>query len=218
MANKSFSINVDKRPFDESWKLYTCEKFTFKPGINSLVGCNGSGKSTLINMFLLPALRKKNIGYLEHNDRKDGGNTHMQRLLFQDDFQNLANMAFSSEGERIVCALDPIFGSLRSNFNKHKGERFFIIMDAIDSGMSIDEIIEIRNTFLDVIIPDAKDTFDVDLYIIIAANNYEWCNDSRIHNICIYNSAELTFSNYEDYKEHILASRILKNQLRGIEE
>ena len=89
------------------------------------------------------------------------------------------------------------------------------MLDAIDSGMSVDEISEIRDMFLDTVIPDAKNAFDVDLYIVVAANNYEWCSDDRIHNINITNGSELKFTNYEDYKNYILKSRQTKDKLRG---
>ena len=209
------TITVDTKPFDDTLKLYNRKHFTFQPGINSLVGCNGSGKSTLIDCFLTHYLEHHDIEYYKHNDRHSGGSNYMEKLLFQDDISKVAQMVMSSEGERIVCALDPVFSMLRSRFNKNRGKPFFLIFDAIDSGMSVDEIIEIRDIFLSVIIPDAEQEFDVTLYVVIAANNYEWCNDDRIHNIDITNAKELRFKDYSEYKDFILKSRKFKDKQRG---
>lgn len=212
------TITVDTKPFDDELKLYNRKQFTFQPGINSLVGCNGSGKTTLIDCFLMPYLDKHDISYYKYNDRHSGGSNYMEKLMFNGDMAGVAQMAMSSEGERIVCALDPIFGILRSQFNKNKGKAFFLLLDAIDSGMSVDEIIEIREIFLDFIIPDAKRTFDVDLYVVVAANNFEWCNDDRIHNIDITNAKELKFTDYSEYKDFILNNRKHKNIQRGVKD
>lgn len=218
MNSNSYMIPVATKPFDDELKLYNRKNFTFLPGINSLVGCNGSGKSTLIDCFLTAYLDEHNIEYYKHNDRRTGGHNYMDKLLFTGDMQGIAQMYMASEGERIVCALDPVFGMLRSRFSKNRGKPYFLIFDAIDSGMSVDEIIEIRDTFLDLIIPDAEKEFGVTLYMIIAANNYEWCADDRIHNIDITNAKELKFTDYSEYKDFILNNRKHKNIQRGVKD
>ena len=52
--------------------------------------------------------------------------------------------------------------------------------------------------------------------MIIAANNYEWCADDRIHNIDITNAKELKFTDYSEYKDFILNNRKHKNIQRGV--
>lgn len=214
--DNTYSLQIETKPFDNDFKLYLRKNFTFKPGVNSLVGCNGSGKSTLIDCFLKPDLKKHGIRFIDYNDRQSGGQNLMSKMGFLGDFQGLAGMLTSSEGERIVNGLSPIFSSMRQFLYNNRGEKAFIILDAIDSGMSVDEIIEIRDTFLDVVLPDAKSHFDAELYIVIAANNYEWCNDNRINNIDISTGKELNIDSYETYKTIILKSRQTKNKLRGI--
>ena len=210
-----YTVKVDTKPYDDL-ELYSRTTFNLKPGINSLVGCNGSGKTTFIDIFLKDQLIKDKIEYYKYNDRQQGGSILMDRMLnVDDDIYGVARMYMSSEGERIVCGLEQMIMSLRSFFNKNKSKPAFLLLDAIDSGMSVDEISEIRDMFLDTVIPDAKNAFDVDLYIVVAANNYEWCSDDRIHNINITNGSELKFTNYEDYKNYILKSRQTKDKLRG---
>jgi len=208
-------ITVNTKPYDD-FRLYQRKQFTFVPGINSLVGCNGSGKSTLIDMFLIPQLRKQKIEYYKYNDRREGGSMLMDSLLnVYGDMDGLMQMFVSSEGERIVCGLIRVIQALPRFFKENKDKPAFLILDAIDSGMSVDEISEIKELFLDTIIPDAKSRFGVDLYIVIAANNYEWCNDDRIVNIDITTSKTLKFKSYDDYVIHLKESRKKKDKARG---
>lgn len=211
-----YIVPVRTKPFDDDLKLYTRKQFTLMPGLSSLVGCNGSGKTTFIDFFLIPKLRRDQVEYYKYNDRREGGSMLMDRMLNVDnDIYGLARMYVSSEGERIVCGLEHVITAIPSFFKENKGKPAFLILDAIDSGMSVDEIIEIRELFLDIIIPDAKTKFDVDLYVVIAANNYEWCNDDRIHNIDITSGKLLNISSYDQYKEHILKSRGTKDKSRA---
>lgn len=214
-----FKITVSTKPFDNYLRLYQRKEFTFKLGINSLVGCNGSGKTTLIDYFLVPQLRKQKIEYYKYNDRRQGGSYLMDKMLNSDgDMDGLIRMTLSSEGERIVCGLEGVIKALPRFFKENKNKSAFLILDAIDSGMSVDEINEIKELFLDTIIPDAKSRFGVDLFIVVAANNYEWCNDDRIVNINIITGTTLKFKDYADYKKQILKSRAFKNKQRGVEE
>lgn len=204
------TVKIPSKPY-EDFVLYKCDTFTLTPGITSLVGCNGSGKSTLLN-FIEKYLDKADITYLEWNDRQKGGYSLMDKFLNMDNnIEGVALMALSSEGERIVHGLGDIFPKMGSLVRKGSSKPLVVMFDAIDSGMSVDEIIEIRNIFFDTILPDAEQ-HNTELYIIIAANNYEWCADSRIHNIDITTGKSLTISSYEDFKKIILQSRDIKNR------
>lgn len=207
--SQEITVKIPIKPYDD-FVLYKCDSFTFTPGITSLVGCNGSGKSTLLG-FTENYLEKADITYLEWNDRQSGGYNLMDKFLnFDNNIEGLAAMALSSEGERIVHGLGDIFPKMGSLVRKGSGKPLVVLFDAIDSGMSVDEIIEIRSIFFDTILPDAEAN-NTELYIIIAANNYEWCADSRIHNIDITTGKSLTISSYEDFKKIILKSRDIKN-------
>lgn len=207
---KEIQIKVDTKPY-EDFALYQNDTFTFYPGINSLVGCNGSGKSTLL-MFIKSYLRDNDIAYLEWNDRNSGGLHLMDKYLNMDgNMEGLINMAVSSEGERIIQGLGDIFAKMGPKVRENSGDKLVVMFDAIDSGMSVDEIIEIRNIFFDTILPDAEQ-HNTELYIIIAANNYEWCADSRIHNVDINSGKPLEVSSYEDFKKIILQSKDIKNR------
>lgn len=211
-------IKVDTHPFDDDLKLYTRKEFTFKPGLTSLVGCNGTGKSTLIDIYIKQALRTQKISNFKYNDRRHGGDNLMENMMFHDDMSGFASMFISSEGERIALGVGRTFAGLRSFFKENEGKKAVLMFDAIDSGMSVDEIIEIREIFLDTIIPDAINNYGVNLFVIVAANNYEWCNDERIHNMDITSGKELKITDYESYKKIILESRKKKDKVRCVDK
>ena len=214
---EDFKVEVQTKPFGDNLKLYQRKEFIFRPGLTSLVGCNGSGKTTLIDCFLIPQLRKAKIEYYKYNDRREGGSMLMDSLLNKyGDMEGLAQMVLSSEGERIVCGLVRVVQALPRFLKENKDKPAFLILDAIDSGMSVDEIMELKELFLDTIISDAKSRYNVDLYIVIAANNYEWCNDERIFNMNISNGKEVKFKSYTDYREHIFNLRKQKDKIRGV--
>lgn len=215
MIQKSINLTINTKPYD-NFKLYTHKEFTLYPGLNSLVGCNGSGKSTLIDMYVKPYVKKNNIEYIYWNDRVNGGSHLMQKLLYYSDMSGLCSMVVSSEGERIAYGLLDIFRNIGKGFRACRGKDFIIMFDAIDSGMSVDEIIETRSVILDIVIPDAE-SLNVTPYFVIAANNYEWCADPRIHNIEIQTGKIVNINSYEDYRNIIIKSRERKNKMRGIE-
>ena len=212
--DQELKVHVTTKPYVD-FKLYTRKNFTFYPGLNNLVGCNGSGKSTLIDIFLKPYFRDNEIPYIQWNDRRYGGNYLMDKMLnFDNDMEGLVAMSLSSEGERISYGLLSVFKDIGRSFRQYSGQAVAVLLDAIDSGMSADEIIETRKCILDVVIPDAE-KLGVIPYFILATNNYEWCDDERIHNINISNGQKLFIHSYEEYRDIILKSRELKDKLRG---
>lgn len=214
---KTIKITVSTKPFDDDTKIYLRKDFTFEPGLTSLVGCNGSGKTTLIDFYLKSYAGKNKIEYIFWNDRRSGGSVLMQQCLDNNDMKGLVSMFLSSEGERISYALLDVFRNVGRCFRACKGQPIVIMLDAIDSGMSVDEICETRDVILDIVIPDAE-TQNVTPYFVIAANNYEWCSDNRIHNIDIQTGKSLNINSYEEYKKFILKSRERKDRMRGFTE
>lgn len=210
---EALQVQVSTKPFD-NFVLYKNKKFDILPGVTSLVGCNGSGKSTFIEHFLIPYLNKHDIEHIDWNDRQKGGYTLMDKFLnFDNNIEGLAAMALSSEGERIVHGISEVLPKIGHKVRNSGGKPLVVTFDAIDSGMSVDEIIEIRDLCFDVILPDAE-KYGTLLFIVIAANNYEWCNDPRIHNINITTGNPIEIKSYDDFKDAILKSRATKDRSR----
>lgn len=184
-----------------------------REGITVLVGCNGLGKTTLIKN-IRDELKKQNIEAfsLKANDR------------LNDDFMSGFNKAMSSEGEGITIDVSRVINNLReyidtgivpskfpyleSDKKESKSSERWLLFDSIDSGYSIDNIIDFK-TFLEEIMKDAKDK-NLKLYIIIAANSYEFANGQDCMDVST--GKYLRFKSYETYKKFILKTRDKKTK------
>ena len=83
-----------------------------------------------------------------------------------------------------------------------------LLFDATDSGLSVDAICEIKDVF-SLVIEDAK-KLGIELYIIIAANEYELCRGEACFDV--NEGKYITFKDYEDYRAFILNSRKKKEE------
>ena len=129
-----FKIEVSTKPFGDDLQLYRRKEFTFRPGINSLVGCNGSGKTTLIDCFLIPQLRKAKIEYYKYNDRREGGSMLMDSLLNK--YGDMGDIYDASEKYSVI--------DNNGIYNLSKTEETFVDYNAGD--YNIKDIEEIRET------------------------------------------------------------------------
>lgn len=153
---------------------------------------------------------------------------------YQDNLDTGLAMWLSSEGECIKINLgrqaakykefaetgkikerfDNIFSSL---FNDEDEEETNIspvspvrvlLYDAVDSGMSIDAIIEVKAFFKKVI--ESNTQKGLITYIITVANEYEMANSESCFDV---NAGKyISFQSYEEYKKFVLRSRKLKEK------
>lgn len=181
------------------------DEVTIKPGLTVLVGCNGAGKSTFIHQ-LCDVLECERTPYLEYNNLKDGGEHAMGAAGLRQDFRKVATMALSSEGENIVINLGDFAKKIGDLVRKKSsGDQIWVFFDALDSGMSIDNIVETKDFFKFVQKTDA----DKEFYFIVAANEYEMARGEACFDV---NAGEyVTFSDYEDFRNFIMSSRKLKD-------
>ena len=197
-------INLNTNYWDSKEPLYKKSAVELNPGVTVLVGRNGSGKTTFL-IQLRQYLTKNKIPFISYDNMFDGGNNAvndlMEGLSYFKDIENRAEMFamkwFSSEGQNIIINVTE-FAKTAGKFiknNKDK-EKVFILFDAIDSGLSIDNIIEIKD-FLKIVVNDAPNA-----YIIVTANSYEMCYQNRCYDI--KNGEYIEFTNYENYKSFIL--------------
>lgn len=159
----------------------------------------------------------------------------MQYLMlhFFEDFHFVATAACSSEGENIVMNIGSLAirlgdfiktgkGNSRENRLQEAFERLlkdditeekeipnerWILLDAIDSGLSIDNIVDVKEYLLKAILEDYKDG---DVYIIVSANEYEMARGEQCFDI--YNGKYITFADYEEYRDFVLNSRKWKDE------
>ena len=236
----SRTFEIETNPYDDKKVLYRSKTATFEPGITVLVGCNGSGKTTMINT-IHSLCKKQNIPVIKFNNLIEGGGNSRQRWLNDGNSDFLCTSAISSEGENIVLnmneqasrtgyfvkyGVDPskkarlervlhesIVGKKADNKdNKTEliNERW-VLFDAIDSGLSVDNIVEIKESLFKIMM---KNTFGNDVYCLVVANEYEMCNGEQCFDV--RNCKYVTFKDYEDYRKFILKSREIKDRRLNI--
>ncbi len=141
----------------------------------------------------------------------------------------IATQMCSSEGENISLSLRKIVKNWRTFITAGKiddeASRFmrlfadkeeedvtsnerWILLDAMDSGFSIDNVIGMKNLF-SFVLYDAK-KLGKDMYIIISSNEYELVDESDCMDVMEGNYRQ--FSDYNDYKKFILHSRQKKDK------
>lgn len=209
-GKKHFRLRKD--PYDEGQFFYKKSGFTIEEGITVLVGCNGSGKTTLM-MLMKEYLRNKgNPLILEYSDVIDGRSMGIEKQMYRNHMEVAATMMCSSEGERIWMNVGHFIGDIGRTIRKSKKKDIWIFLDGIDSGMSIDCIMEAKNFFHEL--PSLEP--DKHFYFIISANAFELARDEKCLDVA--NMKFVKFSNYEKYMKFVLASREQKDKRDSQEE
>lgn len=207
-------------PYDDEKLLFTKKEFIFEPGINVLSGCNGSGKSTLIR-YLKEYLDENNGNYI-YFDRVEEAKSLKERCLKYGEISLIRESLCSSEGEYNKLAFAVIANKIRRYVSDPSRKDKFIIIDAFDSGLSIDMVCEIMRFIEQNPIEDAKEAFkkaeceNANLYVIIAANSFEAVRNQRC--IDVRTAAIKRFTTYEEYRKYIFTTRRRKNKRLGFDE
>lgn len=205
----SRKIKLWEDPHDMGYNLYTKKSVTIKNGVTVLVGCNGIGKSTLLHN-IRTILKNVDIPYIEFDNLHDGGSQSRSRAGFYGDMDFLATSLCSSEGENIVMNMGRIAGQIGNFINKNPDNKeLWILLDAIDSGLSIDNIVDIKEYLFKTILEDKRST-DREIYIIVSANEYEMARGEQC--LDVYNMKYVKFKDYEEYRKLVLDSRKWKEQ------
>lgn len=189
-------------------KMYDKKELDIYPGLTVLVGCNGYGKSTMISQ-IIESLRKQNIKYMHFNNLTDGGFNAMQDLLSMGYVDDLCRMAVSSEGEKIYDNLGKLAQNIGAKLSKmNSGESLVVLCDAVDSGFSIDNILEMKDA-LKLITIKEKELHNIDVYFVLSANSFELAHSEKCIDVkkCEY----IKFSTYDEYFVFVMKTRKIKN-------
>lgn len=223
-------IKTWRDPYDAGFSTCRKKQIEIQQGLTVLVGCNGSGKTTLLHN-IKSELKKEDIPVFYYDNGKDGGNNSISESIFYGNLSFTATALCSSEGENISLNLSKIASKLRKFVETgDNGDRFnalaktlalkddneennvsnerWILLDAMDSGYSIDNVIEMKD-FFDLVIKDAKE-FGIELYIMISSNEYELAHESKCFDVM--EGKYIQFASYEDYKKFILRTREKKDK------
>lgn len=226
------TIKTWRDPYDACFTPTRPKKIEIQPGLTVLVGCNGAGKTTLIHNICdeIKASNKHDkeapiIPVHCYDNLKSGGNNALSGALFRQDYSTLASLACDSEGE----AIKENFGSFISSFQKFLNSGYFdvdsnkfarifcdkddeeeslsnkrvVLFDAIDSGLSVDSVVEIREIF-NLMMEDASKK-GIELYIVASANEYEMARNANCFDVNDGKYVEI--KDYESYRSFILKSR-----------
>lgn len=229
-------IKTWRDPYGEGWSTCRPRQIELNSGLTVLVGCNGAGKTTLLHN-IQSELKKEKIPVCMFDNLQDGGSHGVSSAAFNENYGLLANMWTSSEGENIGNNFGVWMTGIRNfitngkyssgrrleNFGdifrdeetvkkendylKNHSERWLLI-DAADSGLSIDNVIEYKELF-QLIMEDAK-KFNKEVYIIISANEYELARGEQCFDVNL--GKYLTFTDYDDYRKFIIKSRKKKDK------
>lgn len=222
-------IKTWRDPYDAGFSPTRSKEIELKPGLTVLVGCNGAGKTTLL-LNLEEVCKKNNIPYILYDNLSDGGSNAMGMLFSSGDYNGAAYLFSASEGECIKNNLGRKAGTFNEfiengfvNDRQYRLMKAFssdkkddeiesmdrvMLFDAVDSGLSVDSVVEVKDLF-NQILNDYKDS-DKNLYIIIAANEYELARNADCFDV---NTGKyIRFKNYEEYRAFIIKSRERKEK------
>ena len=203
----SKTFNISRDYYEEGKMIFKKKTCTLESGITVLVGCNGSGKSTLLKQIAF-TLKKDGIPYVFHDANKDDSQAGMNDAMFRGNFGFVAALMTSSEGENIRNMMAGVAKEMgRLTVQNPDANELWFLFDALDSGLSIDAIAEMKTDFFQFVIDKNPDK---DVYIIVSANGYEFANGERCYDVA--NCKEVTFKDYNDYRKFILKSREQKDK------
>ena len=227
-------IRTWRDPYESGFSPTKPKEIDIQPGLTVLVGCNGAGKTTLL-LNIKDHCKNNGVPCLHYDNLHDGGSYAMGNLFYAGDYEGGADLFTSSEGEGIKINIgmksstykefvqngyvnDPEYRLVRAfaRYNKDDDDEAEIVkskdrvflFDAVDSGLSVDSVVEIRNMF-DLMLEDNKD-LDRNIYIVIAANEYELARNADCFDVNA--GCYVKFSDYEEYRNFIIKSRALKEK------
>ena len=215
-------IKTWRDPYDMGYNICRFKEIEIQSGLTVLVGCNGYGKSTMLHN-IQETVKKEHIPYLDFDTTKESVNPNNINMI--------ALSFCSSEGENITLKLGTLMSQLKnfiatgetnlskkldiwSSLSNDKREQVnipnerWILIDSVDSGYSIDNILDLKYIFS--AIQDHAKKKNIELYIVVSANAYELANNEQC--LDIYNGKYMQFNNYDEYKNFILKTRQIKEK------
>jgi len=224
------TIKTWRDPYDRGFSTTKKKSVTIKSGLTVLVGCNGAGKSTLLRN-IKSELKEQSIPCMFYDNQLEGHHSRtFGPAIEQGNIGFVATALQSSEGENISINLNVLAENLRdfietgetSNdrrdrewealFNKVvtgpvESKERWILLDAVDSGYSIDNVVELKGFFDSLI--EYITSKDLVPFIVISANEFELAYQTPCFDVISGKYCD-RFDTYDSFREFILKSAELK--------
>ena len=146
----------------------------------------------------------------------EGGNNSVSESLLRGEISFVAQAACSSEGENINMNIGKFAEKMGAFVRKNQTKKeIFFLMDAVDSGLSIDNVIDTKKYLFNTVIEDCESK-GISAYIIVSANEYELARSEQC--LDTLNLKYIEFSDYEAFRNYVIKTRKSKNQRYKWEE
>ena len=203
----SLKLKLRSDPWDDE-KIFKNLNREIEDGLHVLVGCNGYGKSTFMQFIKEKYERDENYKLLTWDgviNTRDGKGFE----LLRQNFEVLANMVMSSEGEEHNINL-AIFLQRVGREVANLDRDLILLLDAIDSGISADRIEETLDVLARIIADVRRKGHKC--YIFVPSNTYEMARHTHCMDPCT--GEDKLFKDYEDWRKYIFkcAEKIKKRR------
>ena len=126
-------------PFTGWYEEHKPFEVTFSHGITTIVGKNGSGKTSMIHEMNKWLTENKIPVYLY--DQEEAGYRSQNSIFYGGPVSETAGYMCSSEGQKHIVSVGGQIGMIKSFFESNKDKEVAVLLtDALDSGLSIDNI------------------------------------------------------------------------------
>lgn len=232
-----FKLTNDWRDENQANGLFKRKTIEILPNqITCLVGCNGSGKTTVIEQLIqelesqgvqdisdtkeynpmsgifdviTKEEKKEPEAYLLSFDKNarftpnEKGNAH--DWFQENDIAHIFGSTLST-GEEVVNRLVGVIKAIKLLISKNKP--FWLFLDDIDVGTSIDVILDMHQTLIEI------NKLEIEHYIVVSSNAFELIRG--FNSIYVRDMSEHIFNDYEEYKKFVLKSRKDKDRRVGV--
>lgn len=150
--------------------------------------------------------KDRGFNVFSYSNLRDGGGNSLQKSLSEGDFEFLATAVSSSEGEQVYMNFGRAVTSIGKAVAQYKRDNtpLLVLLDAIDSGASIDRQQELW-TLMTAIERDVgvlgNASPQTEIYIVVAVNTYELAVAAPC--IDVRDGKQYSFTSYGEYADFI---------------
>ena len=185
-------------------------EYQFNEGLTALIGGNGTGKSTLLQRLRV-SLKEEGVKNLYFNlsaENKEMNMKHNKSESF------LPTCIQSSTGEQHSLHIGDMAQEIGTNIRGGKDKELWILIDAIDDGLSLDIAGEVekylfRNISNDI---DKEANKGRHIYVVFSVNNFEVLGNHAKINIAT--GEEENINSYEDFRRAVLRINVITKNAR----